>query len=198
MTAQPDIHVIILAAGASRRLGEPKQQIEFQGKRLWQVTVDMATELGHPITLVSGAWRPSGPYPATMSELHFAQWREGQSSTIAYATQSISTPRKGYLLLAVDHWGLTSQSLNSFIKVWNEEDIQWAADNAYTGLPALIPTKYRNKLLKLQGDKGIQPLATGERIRRIQLPRASWVANTPEDQFLIVQLSDGDSLLETV
>lgn len=198
MTIQPDIHIIITATGASKRLGSPKQDIEFHGKPLWQTTADIAQVLGYPITLITGAWRPSGPFNSTISELHFPGWSNGHSETIAYAAKYLSKPRVGYLILAVDQWGLTSQSLLGFVEAWNKEDIQLAADDAYTGLPALIPVRYHKKLLKLQGDHSIKPLTVAEHIRRIQLPHASWVVNTPEDQFLMQQLMEDDSYAESV
>lgn len=49
--------IIILAAGASKRLGTPKQQLPFQNKSLLQNVVHTAAQAGTmPIVVVLGAF----------------------------------------------------------------------------------------------------------------------------------------------
>src|SRR5438094_10487017 len=55
MSTQSHIAAIILAAGESSRLGQPKQLIQFQSKTLVRRVVDAASEAGcQPILVVLG------------------------------------------------------------------------------------------------------------------------------------------------
>ncbi|HEU4653267.1 MAG TPA: NTP transferase domain-containing protein, partial [Steroidobacteraceae bacterium] len=55
LTMQAVPHVIVLAAGASRRLGEPKQLVKIGGRPLLHRVVSNATSLaGHAVTVVLG------------------------------------------------------------------------------------------------------------------------------------------------
>jgi molybdenum cofactor cytidylyltransferase len=52
----PNIGTVILAAGESSRLGQPKQLVQFRGKSLVRRIVDAATEAGcEPILIVTGS-----------------------------------------------------------------------------------------------------------------------------------------------
>jgi len=55
MSTQPQIAAVILAAGESSRLGQPKQLIQFRGKTLVRRMVDAASEAGcRPVLVVLG------------------------------------------------------------------------------------------------------------------------------------------------
>jgi molybdenum cofactor cytidylyltransferase len=55
MSPQPQIAALILAAGESSRLGQPKQLIQFRGKTLMRRVVDAASEAGcRPVLVILG------------------------------------------------------------------------------------------------------------------------------------------------
>src|SRR6266550_270724 len=63
MWLQSHIAAIVLAAGESSRLGQPKQLIQFRGKTLVRRVVDAASEAGcRPILVVLGTERTSHLY----------------------------------------------------------------------------------------------------------------------------------------
>jgi len=186
---QPEIQIIIPAAGSSKRLGSPKQLVEYEGKPLWLRTLSLCQLLNAPVTMVTGAWQPNKELPKFATELYFSDWESGMGSSIAYAVKNIPKPSRGYLILLIDQWGLTSQSLLQFIEKWDKESIQIAKDDSYSGPPVLLPSWLKKELEALEGDRGAKQLTHKHLTRRIGLPQSSWDLDTIEDLYLLQQLA---------
>src|SRR6478672_5937995 len=87
------IGAIILAAGASARLGVPKQTLLFEGKTLLQHAADAAKGAGcHPVIIVLGAHADAilshFPYKSA-TIVHNANWQQGMSGSIAVGMNAL-------------------------------------------------------------------------------------------------------------
>lgn len=187
----PDIQIIIPAAGASRRLGQAKQEVQLKGVPLWRVAVQRASGLGYPIQLVTGNWVPENNVQhEQITLIHNSDWQSGMGSSIALAIREAKTPKLGYLVLLVDQWGISSSALDDFVQTWDRQRIQIASESAYSGPPALFPVSMKDELTKLTGDAGARHIIQQRNPKRVAVPNASWDLDTPEDLFLLEQLTN--------
>src|SRR5947209_1480114 len=108
----------VLAAGASRRLGQPKQLVAIGGEPLLrcQCRVALAAQIG-PVTVILGCH--AAECAATIVDLpiarHFNErWAEGLGLSIRCAAQAAAAAdASGLLLLHVDQYLLTAADLHS-------------------------------------------------------------------------------------
>src|SRR5579863_5660232 len=87
---------IILAAGESRRLGQPKQNLVFQNKTLLERAVEAALGSGcKPVIVVLGA--NAGLITVATNEdvklVHNPDWNEGMASSIRAGINELNTYR---------------------------------------------------------------------------------------------------------
>jgi len=101
---------LILAAGASRRLGEPKQLLAYRGRTLLDATLSAARACGFDQLLVTlGA---AGAQVRTAVDLGNAEvvenpeYSTGCSSSIAAALRSVDSRADGLVLLLGDQPGI--------------------------------------------------------------------------------------------
>jgi molybdenum cofactor cytidylyltransferase len=194
MMMQHDLQIIVPSAGGSTRLnGNPKQEVTVRDKKLWQSTLDMCQTLSSPITLVTGRWRPKSTLPNNVTEVHFSQWQTGLGASIAFGIANAPIPKLGYLIVLIDQWGLSAQNLKHFVEQWDERSAQIAVEAEYSGPPVLFPVSMRPKLIKLTGEKGAKKLIQTAHPTRIPLLSASWDLDTPEDLFLMQQLTQQEN-----
>lgn len=162
------IPAIVLAAGASSRLGQPKQLIEFEGETLLVRTIRMAREAGaDPVFAVLGAQfelmivdaQGAGAIP----HINF-EWEQGMSTSIHTGLRGVSAavPKApGVLLLTCDQPRLTAAHLTDLLGAFQQEQKPLIVASAYEGTlgtPAIIPRALFSKLNALQGDKGARVL----------------------------------------
>lgn len=162
---------LILAAGASRRLGRPKQLLIYQGKTLLQHIVAKALQLGGDSTLVvlGHAAQEAKMSLAGFSErpLHVIvneEWEEGMASSIRAgmaALQKANPACLGVLLLVCDQPALGLAHLNRLLTSAIEQPGKIAASRysgGGVGVPAYFPAKFFRELALLQGDQGARAL----------------------------------------
>jgi len=83
------LHAIVLAAGASRRFGSPKQLVRYERQPLIQRVIAGATELaGSAVSVVLGAYATEIAAtlpPGSASIIINRDWEEGIASSIRAA-----------------------------------------------------------------------------------------------------------------
>ena len=175
MTTDPSHVALLLAAGASRRLGRPKQLELIDGQTLIRRMARAAL-----------ATRPDRLYVALGAEipgctaalaglplqiLHCSDWNRGMGATLAQATRAIDPSAAGLLVLGVDQPHLDEQHLNRLVEQWRSApDAPVASAYADTlGTPALFPAHWRERLSTLDADHGARWLlrASGEPVQTI-------------------------------
>lgn len=159
---------IVLAAGASRRLGEPKQLLTLGGETLVARAIRLAFEAGvTPVFVVIGAH--ADQVRASLGPLHVIpvpndRWSQGIASSIHAGLRALNADQPdsaGTLILACDQPRLSAAHLSALIDCFNAQPHPSIAASAYSGvlgIPAIFPRIVFPGLFALQGDKGARAL----------------------------------------
>jgi molybdenum cofactor cytidylyltransferase len=177
------VAALVLAAGASRRLGSPKQMAVLGGETLLERSVRIAREAGlAPIVVVVGAeWefvlaRSSlGDVVSVVNE----DWDEGMASSIRIGIKTLElagTKTQGVLLMTCDQPAVTSQHLQLVVTSDEVKASQYAGRK---GVPAYFPTRYFDRLMALHGDAGARQLLVDA--QSIEFAGGEWDVDTAED-----------------
>jgi molybdenum cofactor cytidylyltransferase len=163
---------VILAAGASTRLGQPKQLIRIAGETLLDRAVRIAGEAGClPVIVVVGAALPEVVTRTTLLgaiKVVNREWRLGMSTSIGRGVeilQAIAPESRGVLLMTCDQPAVTSQHIRALI---GSEEITASAYAERRGVPAYFPRSRFSDLRELTGDFGARELL--KQARTIALP----------------------------
>jgi CTP:molybdopterin cytidylyltransferase MocA len=158
------VAAILLAAGASRRLGQPKQLLVYQGETLLERAIRLAEESGaSPVITVLGAHFleisaaiPQGDSIRVLND----KWEQGIASSIhagLHALSVIAPKSPGVLLMTCDQPRLTAKHLRKLIKAFKAGGGHGIAASAYAGslgVPAVFTCEVFSWLRKLRGDQG--------------------------------------------
>jgi molybdenum cofactor cytidylyltransferase len=189
MSSKHSLHAIVLAAGASRRFGSPKQLVRFEGQLLVQRVIAAATELtGSAVTVVLGAHAaqivPNLP-PGSAGILINRGWQEGIASSIRLAVSRLSGACDGALIMLADQPMVAGSGLTRLAAAWRRQprSIVAARYGSVTGVPAIFPRWCFNDLTALRGDQGAKVLLGrySDYVVRLALPEAAVDIDYPED-----------------
>jgi CTP:molybdopterin cytidylyltransferase MocA len=119
------LHALVLAAGASRRFGSPKQLVRFDGQSLLQRAVAHASELlGSAVTVVLGAHAaeiaetlPTGSAGVLINR----DWQEGIASSIRIGVQRLPGACDGVMLVLADQPLVGSETLRRLMTAWRRD-----------------------------------------------------------------------------
>jgi CTP:molybdopterin cytidylyltransferase MocA len=176
------IPAVILAAGASRRLGQPKQLLHMGGETLIERAVRLAQESGAaPVIAVLGAhFEYMCVFIASSGAiLSFNdQWQQGIASSIhagLKALDAVAPEALGVLIMSCDQPRLTAAHLRALIAAFAAQDQTAIVASAYAsihGVPAVFPRSSFADLRALRGDKGARSLLVQPPCPLISLPFA--------------------------
>lgn len=162
------IGAIVLAAGASRRLGQPKQLLMQGGETLIERAIRLASEAGAaPVVVVLGAYQEQIREAITMNGASLTindQWEQGIATSIHAglgAFDTVGPDRKGTLILSCDQSRLTAIHLRALIETFamqREPSIVASAYAGVLGIPAAFPRLVFADLLALRGDQGARTI----------------------------------------
>jgi molybdenum cofactor cytidylyltransferase len=190
-----ELHVAILAAGASTRFGSPKQLVRIAGSPVLHELISSAAFVaGRSVTVVLGAHAQEiapALRQSAASLIVNREWQEGLASSIRVAVESAPPRCDGLMLLLADQVAVTADDLKHLYAAWKRHPILVAAalyDGA-AGLPAIFPRWALSGLLELRGDRDPKQVIrrNADRLVRIAMPNASVDLNTPEDLLAIEQ-----------
>lgn len=178
---------VLLAAGGSRRLGQPKQLVRFQGETLVHRAARLSLEAGFaPVLVVMGAEREA--VAAALADLPVTcvpnpEWATGLASSIRAGIARLPSGCAGALLLACDQVALTAAHLAALRRTFRAAPGLPAA-SAYgggLGIPALFPPSLFPDLAHLQGDRGAKALLDPGRTTAVAFPEGRQDVDTLED-----------------
>ncbi|SMD32394.1 molybdenum cofactor cytidylyltransferase [Reichenbachiella faecimaris] len=193
MSTSPTI--LILAAGSSSRLGQPKQLLHFKGKTLIENVVKTASSLSNEVFVILGSSHekiaPMVPH-ASAKITYFEEWQQGMGSTISFGVQQILNQdryTKNILILLCDQLHVTEQILTELIFFHEESDHLITAcgyDKSY-GAPAIFNRKTFLDLLNLHGEQGAKKVIQKhfKSTQIISYPEAQVDIDTPQDLALL-------------
>ena len=190
--------IIILAAGASTRMGgNPKQLIVYQGQTLLKRTLLAATALNEspenpaPIVVVTGGNQEKISPELTglpVSVVHNPDWQTGMASSVRVGLTALlhDTPAlEAVLMLLTDQPHVSPVLLRQILTLFNEsgKGIVGCEYAGQVGVPALFARKYFDALLSLTGDRGAKPAMMKHLADCAMIPFADGAVDldTPED-----------------
>ncbi|KAA2238754.1 nucleotidyltransferase family protein [Chitinophaga agrisoli] len=185
--------LIILAAGASTRMGAPKQNLVFKGKTLLQHAIDTAIE-SHctPVIVVKGAHAviisPENLPADRVSIIDNPNWQEGLASSIRTgisALQQKAPAATGVILMLCDQPYVEAAHLNGLMlkKLETGKGIIASYYNDTMGVPALFDKAFFPALLSLAGEEGAKKLLYQyeDEVTAVPFPLGSVDVDTPAD-----------------
>ena len=176
------IPALILAAGASRRLGRPKQLVLHQGSTLLRRAVAAASPCS-PILVVTGCQAEA--MAAELQGLAVTivpnpDWEEGMASSIRAGLGALPEGSEGVLLLVCDQPDLDAALVGRILAAWHGAPVACAYAGV-RGIPALLPAAAFPRLLALRGDRGARDLLKGADVVEVPFPEGAWDVDEPGD-----------------
>jgi molybdenum cofactor cytidylyltransferase len=190
-----NLHVLVLAAGESRRLGQPKQLVRLGGRPALHQVVSSAVALaGHAVTVVTGAHAAELSRLLTHSPASVIvnrHWQEGMASSIRCGLSALPAACEAVLILLGDQVAVTAEDLKRLAGAWKDQDsvIAAAAYDQHLGVPAIFPRICFPELAELRGDHGARKVIerNSYRVVRVPMPNAAVDLDTPEDLAALMQ-----------
>lgn len=156
---------VVLAAGASTRLGEPKQLVKIGGETLLERAVRTAREAGcSPVVVVVGASFPEVLGNSRLGDVVPVindKWQNGIASSIVRGIRTIgvvATDIDGVVLMTCDQPAVTAEHLRALVAAG---EVTASAYAGRRGVPAYFPAAAFRGLLELRGDAGARELLRG-------------------------------------
>jgi len=154
------LSILIPAAGASRRLGQPKQLVLYQGKSLILRAIENAQSLSPgEIIVVTGANANAVKKVVQKTSavcVHNPDWAGGMGASIAVGAATADKDAAGLMILLCDQWRLKREDLQSLAEIWQADTsrIVCAETEGWCGPPVIFPSPCFAALRNLQGDGG--------------------------------------------
>jgi CTP:molybdopterin cytidylyltransferase MocA len=189
------VPAILLAAGASTRLGQPKQLLRlsaFGGETLIDHAVELARAAGAaPIFVILGAHAEEIHRECEMLDCILVRneaWHEGMASSLRLGISAVleNVPAaSGVMVLVCDQPGLSAEHLRQLLDA-QELDPDSIAASRYagrSGVPAIFPRTLFPSLLELQGDQGARTMLQRPEaaVHAIDFPGGEFDLDSPED-----------------
>ncbi|MFN6566886.1 nucleotidyltransferase family protein [Dendronalium sp. ChiSLP03b] len=191
-TAESNVAIIILAAGASTRMGTPKQLLPYQGGSLLHHTIESAiASVCKPVIVVLGANAQHIRSEVTQPSVQVVenpQWNLGMSASIRSGILSLSTYSKSVdaVVIAVcDQPFLSSEIINLLVEAYHSSGKAIVASQyAETlGVPALFSHIFFSELAALGETVGAKHLINRHlnEVFCVPFPLGAVDIDTPKD-----------------
>lgn len=181
---------IVLAAGSSSRLGEPKQLIDLDGQPLVRRAVYAAKDAGaYAIIVVVGAGAESVIAAlGNLTNVAIALNRDWKSGLASSLSSGIVAAKRltldGILVMTCDQPLIAAASLRKLITAFEDGNrIVASAYDDIVGVPAVFGSEHFDDLSKLEGDEGAGRWlrARPDDVTAITIDNASIDIDTPAD-----------------
>ncbi|MBU3821666.1 nucleotidyltransferase family protein [Flavobacteriaceae bacterium XHP0103] len=197
--SQSNIAVVVLAAGASSRMGEPKQLLNWGQTTLLGHAINMVKSiypqetilvLGANFELISKEIKDK-----TITILNNTDWQHGLGTSIAFAVQHLQNSNSkvsGVLFVLCDQPFITGDYLKQMISKFNQNTHQIIATayvNGKQGVPVLFDACYFKDLTQLHDDFGAKALLKKHESKTVVLkpPTENVDLDTKEDYTNLYQ-----------
>jgi molybdenum cofactor cytidylyltransferase len=183
------LHIVVLAAGASSRLGQPKQLVQIAGRPALQHVVGNAiAAAGSAVTVVLGSHAADVTrmlQHSSVTVLLNRQWEEGIGASIRCGVSALSPGCDAVMLLLGDQVAVTASDLKRLASAWNGQETVLAASvySGQLGVPAIFPRWCFAELAQLRGDHGAKAIINrhASRLIHVPMPNAALDLDTLED-----------------
>ena len=192
--------IIILAAGGSRRLGQPKQLLPVLGEPLLRRVVRMAAEVGpeHLIVVLGSSAYDCVPIIKDCGADIVVNpfWESGLAGSIRLGVERAEAAgATSVLLLLADQPCLNSEVIKRFLdRVNGQTDIVISARyDGILGAPMMFGADWFPQLKNLEGDQGARNLVPkeGAQVEVIDWSEGAIDVDTPEDLATLGKVASG-------
>jgi molybdenum cofactor cytidylyltransferase len=157
-----NIPIVVLAAGESARLGQPKQNVVYQNKTLLEHSIHTASLVSENIYVVLGAHLDTiikTNWPKNIHILTNNSWATGMASSIRLATEHLQAA-EAIVFMVCDQVFVNEDILRKLLNTYLQSTKKIIAC-LYThgqGVPMLVARQLFDELLALEGQKGARIL----------------------------------------
>jgi molybdenum cofactor cytidylyltransferase len=160
------ISAILLAAGESKRMGRPKQLLDWRGKPLLQhVLESIIGSSVDEIILVLG--HEAEQIRKSLPELHIKivnnlDYKQGMSSSLRQGLLAVDPGSEAFLVFLADQPSIAPKIIDRLIQIFQQANprrgIVRPVHRGLQGHPVLIGVQYLQEALQLQGDVGARQI----------------------------------------
>lgn len=185
----PELAGILLAAGASSRLGEPKQLVRWRGQTLVEHSAALLCELcGAGVYVVTGAGHEQVAAALDNPGVEIVanpDWAEGMATSLRCGIDAAAGSRsKASLIMLCDQPLITSDDLHKLLDSWlcRPEVPVASLYSGISGVPAIIPAGILNGFRPVRPDQGAgMLLRESNNVQTVPVPNAAVDLDTQED-----------------
>jgi len=192
------VNGLILAAGNSSRLGQPKQLLKYQGRTL---LADIEAKL---LACCDQVYVVLGYQPELFrAQINTAQvinnpnWRLGMGSSLACGAQVAGQQVDGLLIALSDQPLITAQHYQSLVKQFNQtpDEIVATSYQDQCGVPVIFPHAYCNELSQINTESGAQSVLQKypDQVNKIECLTADFDVDTTEDSRMLNDIDTSTS-----
>ncbi|MDZ8050279.1 MAG: NTP transferase domain-containing protein [Aulosira sp. ZfuVER01] len=199
-TKKSTIAIMILAAGASTRMGTPKQLLLYQGQSLVQHITEIAiASVCNPVVVVLGAYleqiRPQINH-LTVNIVENLDWAGGMGASINSGMQFLQNlPQNidAVVILVCDQPFLSPQIINQLVEAYHstKKSIITCEYAGTLGVPALFSNIFFSDLAELPGNTGAKTIIKNNLAQLFSIPfdRGVIDIDTPQDYEQLLSMN---------
>lgn len=162
-----EIPILLLAAGGSSRMGQPKQLLNWGKTTLIEYQISKLLEPGNPVIVVLGSSSEKitpiiEKYPVSI--VINENWEKGMGTSVSCGMNYVEAnfPSANAVLFAlIDQPMVTEEHFRNLIKSFTPEKKQIIVSKSKTGwlgVPAIFDISYFGELSQLSGEQGAKTL----------------------------------------
>ncbi len=161
------IPILLLAAGSSTRMGQPKQLLPWGDKTIIEHQIQTLKDTGNPVVIVLGC-NSEKIIPiiknASVSFLVNENWEKGMGSSIAVGIKflkKVLPNANGVIISLIDQPLVTTSHIKNLIKNFQSDKkqiVSSVSDQGWAGVPALFDKFYFDELANLNGKEGAKKI----------------------------------------
>ena len=187
-----DVGAVILAAGASTRMGRPKQLLQFGGETMLRRAASVALEAGcRPVVVVTGAHATASRKALRgldVREAENQQWESGISSSVRVGIEALVTANPqsaAVVLMLCDQPFVTREIIAQLVAAHLETGRSIVASRygGSYGVPALFGKVHFAELTTLEGAAGAKQVIQKHlaKVHLLPFPEGEIDIDTPDD-----------------